>query len=247
MRLPVLAITLLALFFLPLNLIGQKDKAAISLNDDLQIIPLSQNIYLHKSWKTFFGFGRVASNGLIYTIGNEAIIMDTPINDTLSQLLVNWVEKELNLSIKGVIINHFHEDCLGGLATFHQKNIPSYSTKRCQKLAKKKGEIIPKIGFRKKLIINIAHQKVECYYFGKAHTSDNMVVYLPTEKALFGGCMIKSLKAKKGNLTDASVKKWSKTIEKIKKAFPLLETVVPGHGKAGNTALLDYTIELFRS
>ena len=58
--------------------------------------------------------------------------------------------------------------------------------------------------------------------------------------------MIKSLKSGKGNLADASVKKWSKTVSKIKKTFPHIEIVVPGHGKAGGTALLDYTIDMFK-
>jgi len=70
---------------------------------------------------------------------------------------------------------------------------------------------------------------------------------------LFGGCLIKELDASKGYLGDASkgylgdanVKAWSNTVTKIKKAYPKLQIVVPGHGAIGNQALLDYTIKLF--
>jgi metallo-beta-lactamase class B len=34
---------------------------------------------------------------------------------------------------------------------------------------------------------------------------------------------------------------------KIKKAFPNLKKVIPGHGEIGDTALLDYTIQLFKN
>ncbi len=57
--------------------------------------------------------------------------------------------------------------------------------------------------------------------------------------------MIKSLKAGKGNLNDASVKKWSQTIGKIKATYPRLKIVVPGHGAVGGVDLLEYTIDMF--
>lgn len=83
-------------------------------------------------------------------------------------------------------------------------------------------------------------------FFGEGHTSDDIVGYIPSEKALFGGCLIKSLKAGKGNLEDANINEWSTTVEMIKKEIPELAIVIPGHGKYGNEKLLDYTIELFR-
>ena len=224
---------------------GQVKNKSIQISPDLQIIPIQENVYIHKSWSIFSGFGRVASNGLIYTNKNEAVIMDTPANDSLTLLLANWIQQELKHTIKAVIINHYHVDCLGGLKTLHGLGIPSYATKRCQELARKNGVTIPQNGFRKSLKLTIGNEQVISRYFGKAHSSDNLAVYIPSKAVLFGGCMIKSLKAGKGNLADASVKKWPKTVKKIKKAYPTIEIVVPGHGKAGNTELLDYTINMF--
>ena len=172
--------------------------------------------------------------------------MDTPANDSLTLLLINWIEQDLGKAIKAVIINHHHVDCLGGLKTLHDRGIPSYATKRCQKLARKNGVTIPKKGFRKSFNLAIGQQSILCQYFGKAHTADNLVAYIPSTQVLFGGCMIKSLKSGKGNLADASIQKWSKTVAKVKNAFPQVEIVVPGHGKAGDTALLDYTINMFK-
>ncbi len=237
-----------SLLFVSLSQIGfgQTNNAPTSIGADLKIIPLQNDVYIHKSWTTFTGFGRVASNGLIYANGQEVILMDTPANDSLTLLLVHWIQQDLKKNIKAVVINHHHVDCLGGLKTLHQLGIPSYATKRCQKLARKNGVTVPRHGFRKSLDLLVGAQSVSCRYFGKAHSADNLVAYIPSEAVLFGGCMIKSLKAGKGNLADASVNKWSKTVLKVKKAFPQVKVVVPGHGQAGDTALLNYTVDMFR-
>ena len=82
-------------------------------------------------------------------------------------------------------------------------------------------------------------------FFGEGHTPDNVVAYLPTDQTLFGGCLIKSLGAGKGNLEDANVQDWSSTVTKIKKSYPNVRIVIPGHGNPGSQDLLDYTIEMF--
>lgn len=74
-----------------------------------------------------------------------------------------------------------------------------------------------------------------------------MVGYFPSENILFGGCLIKELNASKGYLGDATIKEWSATVESVKKEYPNVKIVVPGHGAYGNIKLLDYTINLFKN
>ncbi len=69
--------------------------------------------------------------------------------------------------------------------------------------------------------------------------------YIPGEKVLFGGCLIKEVGAGKGNLGDANTEEWPDTVRKIKQAYPEVKYVVPGHGKVGGLELLDYTIGRF--
>ena len=64
---------------------------------------------------------------------------------------------------------------------------------------------------------------------------------------MFGGCLIKELDANKGYLGDANVSEWSATVEKVKKEYPDVKIIVPGHGDYGDKKLLDYTINLFRA
>ncbi|MGE0492978.1 MAG: MBL fold metallo-hydrolase [Vulcanimicrobiota bacterium] len=80
---------------------------------------------------------------------------------------------------------------------------------------------------------------------GRGHSFDNVVTYLPAEKVLFGGCLLKARGAGKGNLADADVAAWPTTVAAVRQAFAEAEFVVPGHGRWGGPELLDYTIEMF--
>jgi metallo-beta-lactamase class B len=80
---------------------------------------------------------------------------------------------------------------------------------------------------------------------GEGHTKDNVVGYFPVDRVMFGGCLVKELNASKGYLGDANLETWSATVEKVKKEFPEVSIVIPGHGEHGSKDLLDYTIRLF--
>jgi ketosteroid isomerase-like protein len=57
---------------------------------------------------------------------------------------------------------------------------------------------------------------------------------------------VKSVGASKGNLADANEAAWSSSARFLKEKFPIIKTVVPGHGKYGGKELIDYTTTLFR-
>lgn len=239
----------LCLSFFILNLYVQDSYAQaseiIKVSEDLDILNLSENIYLHRSYASVEPYGRFYSNGMIYTSGDECLVFDTPMSKEITQQLLDWIEKELKLKVVGVVVNHFHDDCLGGLDLFHQKGIPSYSGKMTQTLAEKDTVVVPQNGFKRRKKLRLSGEKIILFYPGEAHSKDNTVAWIPSEKVLFGGCMVKSLKSGKGNLADANVDAWPLTIKKVKEEFREAVWVIPGHGKAGGIELLDFTIKLF--
>ena len=215
-------------------------------SETLKIVPISENSFLHISYLTLPEYGKVACNGAIYMNHGEAIVFDTPIDPKASNELLRWISQNQQHNITAVVINHFHDDCLGGLQAFHDLNIPSYANDQTIVLDKKEGNPVPKIGFKDHIKIKVGQETVENTYFGEGHTKDNIVSYIPSENLIFGGCMIKALEATKGNLNDANVSAWSHTVEKIRQAYPNLKTVIPGHGDFGGIELLLYTEELFK-
>lgn len=209
----------------------------------LKVERINENIFQHTSYLETKTLGTVPCNGMIYFNENEAIIFDTPIDNKAASELINWIKYK---TIKAVIVTHFHIDCLGGLSEFHKNGIKSYATYQTIKLAKEDNkEVLPQNGFENHYEFKVGNEIVFAQYFGQGHTKDNIIGYVPSEKIMFGGCLIKSLDAPKGNLKDANIEDWPKTVEKVKREFPELEYVIPGHGKGGGIELLDYTINLF--
>lgn len=214
---------------------------------NLFVTQIAENSFKHTSFKQTNDFGNVPCNGLIVRNGNEVVIFDTPTNDKSSEELINWVNGTLHCKINAIIPTHFHDDCLGGLKAFDEKNIPSYAHFRTIELATENKYTVPKNGFGDSLILNVGEKKVVAKFFGEGHTRDNVIGYFSDENIIFGGCLIKEVGASKGYLGDATVADWSSTVEKIKNAYPDVRHVVPGHGEHGDKKLLDYTIDLFKT
>ncbi|RWU10444.1 subclass B1 metallo-beta-lactamase [Pedobacter chitinilyticus] len=215
-------------------------------SDALMITQISKNAYEHVSYLQTQDFGKVPCNGLVVSDHKEAIIFDTPTNDKSSEELIKWITDQLHFKIKAIIPTHFHDDCLGGLKAFHDHRIPSYASFKTIALAKEKGFVVPENGFKDALTLKVGKETITAKFFGEGHTRDNVVGYFPSENILFGGCLIKEIDATKGYLGDANVEAWSNTVERVKKAYPKVKLVIPGHGERGNSKLLDYTIGLFK-
>ena len=212
---------------------------------DLIIIQISENSFVHTSYKQTHDFGNVPCNGLVVRNNNEAIVFDTPTNDYNSEELIKWIKEVLQCKINAIIPTHFHDDCLGGLKAFHTHDIPSYAYYKTIALAKENNYVVPNHSFNDSLILKVGNQTISAKFFGEGHTKDNIVGYFSGDDILFGGCLIKELKAGKGYLGDANLSDWARTVELVKMGYPKVKIVVPGHGKYGDSKLLDYTIKLF--
>lgn len=229
-----------------LNSCTDKASKEIYTSDSLIITKLTQNTFVHTSYLQTESFGKVTSNGLVYKNGSEAIVFDTPTTDLVSKELIAWLKTNFNVTIKAAIITHSHVDCLGGLNAFHDVGIPSFANHLTTKFAKETDSTaVPQNSFQNELITKIGNESVVNVFLGEGHTKDNIVSYVPTEKVLFGGCLVKGLNAGKGYIEEANVNEWPNTVQHVKNRFPEIKHVVPGHGNPGGTDLLDYTIELF--
>ena len=221
-----LIIILICLIF---NFSGAAQEKEVYASDRLKIEQLSPTTYRHISFISLSDSTLFPCNGMVYINGPEAIIADCPTNDSASLELLQWLN-DFNVRIEGVLINHFHVDCLGGLKAMHDAGIRSYAHEKTIQFAEENGDEVPQISFKNYISIPVGTEIVLTRYFGEAHTEDNVVTYIPGEKVLFGGCMIKSDGAGYGNLADSNQKQWPKTILKVKETYPEIELVIPGHG-----------------
>lgn len=234
---------LLTCTFLVQFLIVQAQEVYTS--DNLIITQLTQHTYVHISYLQTESYGKVACNGMIYFNKDEAVVADSPSTELVASELIKWIRTSENKKIIAVIATHFHDDCLGGLEAFHRAEVPSYANQQTIQFAKQNNSPVPLHGFMDSLTIQTGHEDVKVFYPGPGHTSDNVVVYIPTDSVLFGGCLIKEMGATEGYTGDANLQAWSGTISDLQSALPEIRHIIPGHGKPGHQELLDYTKTLF--
>ncbi|MEZ4938493.1 MAG: subclass B1 metallo-beta-lactamase [Crocinitomicaceae bacterium] len=213
----------------------------------IEIRQITEHVFVHTSLLIIPNYGSFPCNGLVYINEGKAVIIDTPTDSLAADSLYSFIVKNKKALPIAVIINHFHDDCLNTLSFFHGKGIPSYASQKCIELAKRDGLPQPQIGFTSTNFIPVGSSIVQNFFPGEAHSPDNIVSYIPQDQVLFGGCMIKEMNAKKGNLSDANIKTWSKTVQKVQNKFKKAKIIVPGHGKEGGRELFGYTIDLFHS
>jgi metallo-beta-lactamase class B len=227
------------------SLLSQNDYTKIYVSKDIELVKISANSLIHISYFESPQFGRFPSNGLILVDEQKAFLFDTPMTEELTKELVSYLQDSMGIKIVGFIPNHWHDDCMGGLSYLQTLEIESYANKMTIEIAKSKNLPLPAHEFRDSLILMLGSKEIVCNYYGAGHSSDNIVVWIPSEKILFGGCMVKALSSRGlGNTADADIDEWSKTIQKVINKHPDAKIVIPGHGQFGGIELLNHTKEL---
>jgi hypothetical protein len=217
----------------------------IRISDNVELIKISANAYVHVSYSSLPSYGRVASNGLVFVNGKEAFLFDTPMTDSLTMELVAYIRDSMKLKIAGFVPNHWHADCIGGLGYLKDQKIESWANQMTIDIARSRNLPVPDHGFRDSIELHLGEKLIKCYYLGAAHSSDNIVVWIPSEKILFPGCIVKSLTSENlGNTADGDLTAYPKTMDAVIRKFPIAEIVIPGHGAVGGRELLIHTKEL---
>ncbi len=212
----------------------------------LEVRPIRPDYWVHTTYNDYRGTP-FPSNGLIVEMGDSVLIVDTGWGIKQTKLLLRWVKKNLKKPVKLLIVTHSHEDRAGGIFVFQKQKIPIAMSKRTAELLKKEGVQVPDYQ-------DIADQTdnnnlpYECFYPGRGHTSDNIVVYFKQAQLLFGGCFIKSMEANgMGNIADADLKEWPVSIQRVQNRFSQVSTIIPGHQAWGDATLLQHTLQLLET
>ncbi len=225
--------------------LSQSKFTSITISRDLELIKISDDAYVHVSYDSLPGYDRYSSNGLILIDRHSAFLFDTPTTDSLTKTLVTFLKSKMGIKITGFIPNHWHNDCMGGLAYLQSQSVESYANQKTIEIAAIKNLPIPAHGFKDSIQLTLGDKMIYCYFPGAAHSLDNIVVWIPAEKILFPGCMCKSLDSDNlGNVADGDPTSYPGTIEKVIEKFKSATIVIPGHGRIGGMDLLQHTKDL---
>jgi len=233
------------IFLLLLNLAVYRLFAGDSIDrvdKNIEITKLTDKAYLIQS--SYACNGYLDCNHLLIIDSKDIILVNTPAKDSLTLIMLNCIERKFNRKVTKVIVSHFHDDSSGGLKETSKLGIISYGLDKTRYLLKSKNRNI-NIVFKDSLSITLQKIQIDMFYFGAGHTIDNIVTWLPSEKILFGGCLIKSLNATdKGNIKDADLQAWPITLRKVKDRFKNAKIIIPGHSAIGDTSIFEHTIRI---
>lgn len=217
--------------------------------DSVTLRQLTPGVWLHTSGHTFANGAHYISNGLVVRDGEQLLLIDSAWGEGATRQLLALIKQQIGLPIKDAIITHFHDDRISGTPVLQAAGIRVWATPLTQQLAAAIGNPIPNHTLTKLAQPGDTTQidGVEVLYPGAAHTRDNLMVWLPKQQLLYGGCAVRGNNWDSlGNIADANIKAWPATIKRVEALFPHIKTVVPGHGPVGKKQLLDHTLKLLQ-
>jgi metallo-beta-lactamase class B len=222
--------------------------AGTVIDKDLRIEPLTSNTWRCISYKELPQYGRVPANGLIVVVGDEVLLVDTPWTNEQTAQLCDWISQALHARVTAVIVTHAHDDRMGGLAEAHRRGAKSYALDKTAELARARGYEVPQNTFTDSRELKIGPHVIEMRFLGAGHTADNIVVWLPGEKILFGGCLFKSSQADSlGNIEEADLAAWPETVASAQALYADAHVIVPGHGNPGGADVPTHTLQLLQA
>ncbi|WP_076541629.1 subclass B1 metallo-beta-lactamase [Shewanella sp. UCD-KL21] len=209
----------------------------------LSVKPLIDNVFQFTSYFHTQDYGLVSANGLVVIDGTDAYMIDTPWTEKDTIKLVRWI-KQQGFTLQASISTHSHDDRAAGIGYLNTIGVDTYASELTNSFLTANNKPLAKQAFTGNSL-QLANKQIEVNYLGAGHTQDNLVVWLPESKLLFGGCLIKSQASKTmGYIAQASLSQWPITLETAKSRYNDAIIVIPGHGNNGGLELLKHTQEL---
>ncbi|GLH73482.1 beta-lactamase [Geothrix limicola] len=214
----------------------------VEIGTDLSATELLPKVWILASTSELEGFGRVSSNALLVAGPRESLLVDVPATEAQTRLLLDWAAHTLKRPVGAVLCTHAHADRIGGLSAAHARGIESYGLPLTQRFAADYHRQAPRRSLGPEETRKLCGIPLQTLFPGAGHTPDNLVVWLPSVKVLFGGCLIKEAASTGlGNLADADPVSWKRAVALVQARYPEARWVVPGHGAPGGQDLLAHT------
>lgn len=238
--------TLIALLAVALlSTVATAQTAETDLGQRVSVRPLSAHTWLVRSVSKIDGFGDVESNAVVAVGPAESVLIDTPVTNEQTEVVLAWAENQLHRPVRQLIVTHWHADRMGGIDAAHARNIESYALGKTRDLARQHRLTLPEHELKPEERLTLSGVELETFYPGHGHTADNIVVWLPREQILHGGCFVKSSASTTlGNLQEINPPDWAKGVAAVQHRYASAKIVIPGHGTVGGLELLQHTADL---
>ena len=224
-----------------------RDRLVDSVAGDVELRELAEGVWIHTSYFTFPSGTRFGSNGLIVRDGDGLTLIDAAWGEVKSIVLLEMIESEIGFPVTRAVVTHSHIDRSAGIDLLRTLEVPIVAHPETRRRLLAEGFPAPDeaTDALEPVGASLSVGNVEVVYPGPGHAPDNVMVWLEAHKILFGGCALRAADAPSlGNLADADVESWAKTIAWIRDRYPDVHIAVPGHGAEGDESLLATTASL---
>ena len=204
-------------------------------------------VWVHTTNYKLPGQAPIPSNGLVVLDGDDVVLVDGAWGELATVALLEAVKAETGKPVTKMVITHHHADRVSGVDAAEREGIEIFTHPDTPSLAARSGFAVPNtsVAALREPKSRAKIGNLEVTFPGPGHTPDNMVVYIPEAKVLYGGCLIRGAETKTlGNTEDADLTAWPETLRFIKAVYRDAKIVVPGHGKGGDISLPDHTLKL---
>jgi len=230
--------TILLALFISFSLFGQSE------NDKLKISHLTGDFFIYTTYNSYKG-SLVSANGMYLVTPKGVVMFDTPWDTTQFQPLLDSILIKHKQKVVLCLATHSHEDRTGGLEFLKKNGVRTFTSKMTDEQCKVNHYKRAEFTFVKDTVFTVGNISFQTFYGGPGHTIDNIVIWFPETKILYGGCLIKSSEATDlGYTGEADLEKWPTTIQTIQKKFGQPQFIIPGHQEWTNRKALEHTLEL---
>ena len=224
--------------FLMISLVAQP------IHPKLKITPLTENFYIYTTYNTYEN-SQVPANGMYVVTKQGVVLFDTPWDTTQFQPLLDSIQARHHQPVIMAFATHWHSDKTAGLEYYHQKGIKTYTTLKTDELSKKNDKKRAAFLMHQDTVFNIGSYRFETFYPGPGHTEDNIVIWFPREKILYGGCLIKgATDANLGFLGDGNVKEYANTLKKVQQKYRSPKHIIVAHSDWNDLNSLKHSIKM---
>ncbi|MES1226957.1 MAG: subclass B1 metallo-beta-lactamase, partial [Bacteroidota bacterium] len=215
-------------------------------NTGLKIAHVTGDVYVYTTYKSS-GSVTVPSNSMYVVTNNQVVLFDTPWDAAQFQPLLDSIEARHHKPVNFCIVTHYHPDRTAGLGYFKAIGIATWSSALTYQLSVQHNVNQAENYFYHDTVFTIDNYSFETYYPGPGHTEDNIVIWLPADKVLYAGCLVKSMDYKiLGYTPDADMMAWPESVRKVILKYPGAQYVIPGHFNWGDKNSLEHTIKLVK-
>jgi len=185
------------------------------------------------------------SNGMYLITDDGVVMLDTPWDTNQVKPLLDSIQAKHNQKVRLCISTHSHGDRTAGLEILKRNGVKTFTSFKTDSISILDNEKRAEFHFLNDTTFTIDNLKIETFYPGAGHSKDNLVLWIPSLKMLYGGCLIKSTVAfNMGNTDGADIDSWINVISKLMSKYTDAIYVVPGHFKYGNFTTLQHTLDL---